>query len=364
MRENYSNIEKIVSYRAANKEWEKMYTAELVEVFQKIQECSESEFLDIVLADVVAEGSADEVLKQWVSRMTVCETYEDSSYDKKYQTFKNLTTLFQDEAHFYKPTQYIFAKNEEENFPFTYQPPSVSYLPLFVELYKLYGGDFAFQRSDTTGQEQELSHKMKEKLGKLHILELGSGPGFGLHAIRKVVKSAIGLDKERFKEQPKTVSIVQGDAIHADQIKAITQKRYHLIYSLDMIEGEIFANKEDAARVIRSAHNLLAPGGLQAHSIPYKPYSRKVNIIAILMEMADEYSSDIIRVRRARPLREIRHEVQSRLAQSPQLYSRTQILNESDIHALSEELCADVIKYDILNGHFIFALKKSEKSTP
>ncbi|MBI4359539.1 MAG: class I SAM-dependent methyltransferase [Candidatus Jacksonbacteria bacterium] len=351
-----SNIEKIVAHDIKNK----TRADAVLENITIIHESNESDFLDMVLTDLARRGIRDVVLSQWIRTVFTSEIYDDTDYNSDYQVLKRLNTLFEDESRFYKPTDYNFANIEGKDYSFQYQPPSVSYMPLFVELYKLYGGDFTFRAEDNAGQKRELYNKMREKLGNLKVLELGAGPGFGLHAIRKVTKSAMGLDTERFKEQPKTVSIVKGDARAADRIPAIASKQYNLIYSLDMLEGEIFSNTENPRAIIKSAHNLLAPGGLQVHAIPYKPLSRKTNMLAILIELADEYREDvIIRQKKTWPISEIRETVRERLKNSPQLYTRTLILNDNDIRTLSQELPAEIIKQDVTNGHFVFALKKS-----
>lgn len=335
----------------ARQNFDKMASEKVSKFLTQIKNCSVVEFM--ILAQRMIETRGVEVLGDLCTFLTGLESIDDSHYHENYHTFKNLTrnSLFADEGKFYKPVDYVYKKvrtldGKEVEAKFEYRKPSISYMPLFTELYKLLGGSFDLESQDELQQQAAFYQKISHLFKGLQIIELGCGPGFSVKVLKKVVAGAsrsniIGVDKETFKQQPPGIKIINGDLLDPKFYKRLPFNN-HVIFSLDLLEGEILTSKDEAIHIITMTHELLRNNGWQIHMVPYKRLSKKVTLLKKWVHRLSEQGElEMLQIDNL-----------------DTIMSRTLILDTNDINNLKSALCPKAVQHGVVNDHWLLALQK------
>lgn len=362
-----TNLEKVVYSGLAGRNFS---TSEIIAYLKYLKECSTVACLDMIKQEIqkgrdfknfneypiedyldivqkIDQGDRNFLaLEEYFNLVAYLEQIDDSDYSPEYQMFKKLgTQLFANEEKFYQKIVYTYAEEKNLKAKFLYQPPSISYLPLFVELYKILGGDFKLKTQIESAQKKEFYNLILEKFKKLNALELGCGPGFGLSCLKKVARNVVGIDKQKFSRQPKGIAMLQDDVRKLNENKTLSAKEFNFIYSLDLLEGEVFT-QDEVREIIKTAHGHLSSNGLQLHLIPYRQFSEKIVALKnYMLELKKQYPN----------------EFDAKMGFDPNsnvIMSRTLLLEENDITDLARELNATVVKTGISNHHWVLALRK------
>jgi SAM-dependent methyltransferase len=330
-------------------------------ILAQMQICNQEKLSKILLHALEQDG-IEGVQNCWNLFNTI-KSIDDSEYDKDYHTFKKLETLHVFEDKFYKPNEYTYAAIEHEGlnteFKFQYMPPSITYMPLWVELYKLYGGDFKLQSHDPKNQEKEFYSKLKEKLGHLRTLEFGCGPGYGMAILKRLGTKTIGIDKEKFPPKAKApgVNVICDDIFNIPHNRLLANKQFDLIYSQDVIEGELLKSREQARRLISIANSRLRPGGMQVHMVPYKQDTGNMERLMAAIQKYEQRSGEQIHIASSRGI--IKDGQETTDARGRENMSRYLLLSEADISELAGKLGSEVIRDEVVNHHWLLALRKS-----
>ena len=121
--------------------------------------------------------------------------------------------------------------------------------------------------TNLTGQESkdELEWKIRKTFKDKKILELGPGPGFFMHMLKKFGADVYGIEpSEEYKKQAEQagLNIQTGTAETLDM-----PEEFDIIYSKDVLSFAVTKNK--AEPIMKAVHKNLKQGGLTVHSIEY-----------------------------------------------------------------------------------------------
>lgn len=284
-------------------------------------------------------------LMQLTTALTQLENTDYKNWPEDYQKFKTASdSWFKDEKRFYKPALSVYREvdvgGSVDKLKFLHEPPSINYPPLFAEMYKVLGGRLDVSPSEFTAESGRL-------LREFHGVEFGCGPGFGLKVLRDIGADVTGVDKVHFEERPKGVRIIQRNVLDLDKWKKELRHKPGIVYSLDLIEEEIFDSADEAGKIIEAGNEILDSGGFQIHMVPCVKLSPKVmGLYRRLLKFDKEGKIKLYN-------EDVRKEWEAGKAMS-----RSLLLKDEDVWGLAERLGMKVLKNELSSSHWVLWLKK------
>lgn len=285
-------------------------------------------------------------LVQLTTALTQFENTDYKNWPEDYQKFRTLSAdWFKNEKQFYSPALSVYKEfdlgGQTEKAEFLHEPPSITYPPLFAEIYKALGG-----RLDIS--VDEFARSSKKILQGFHGLEFGCGPGFGLKVLKDLGADVSGVDKENFAAQPKGLNIMHSDILNVGKYRGRLKHKPNVVYSLDLVEGEIFDSADEAGKIIEAGNALLDSGGLQIHMVPCVKLSRRIiGLYRRLLKMEKEGKMKLYAPMQAKEEWE-----------KGNAMSRDLILKNEDVEALAERLGMKILKNEQSKSHWVLWLEK------
>ena len=220
---------------------------------------------------------------------------------------KNYQHMMQ--AQFYDKVRKIFDLSEGYEFPARYESVTpVDFMGINVACLEQfdYNGSFGYRSmlyhlmrhlNNITGEESqsEIEELAKRTFSGKKVLELGSGPGFFLYALRELGADVTGVDtNETFREQTEQarLNILYGNA--KDLARLVVDRRFDVAFSRDFLSFGV--TRHDAEPIMQGVYTALRNGGLTAHQIEYRKTSEE-KYLAVMEQFCKAEGNDFERMR-------------------------------------------------------------------
>ncbi len=220
---------------------------------------------------------------------------------------KNYQHMMQ--AQFYDKARGIFALSKDYEFPARYESVTpVDFMGINAACLEQfdYGGSFGYRSmlyhlmrhlKNVIGEESqsEIEELARKTFSGKKVLELGSGPGFFLYALRELGADVTGVDtNEEFREQTEQarLNMLYGDA--KDLARLVGDRRFDVAFSKDFLSFGV--TRHDAEPIMRGVYTALRNGGLTAHQIEYRKTPEK-KYLAMVEQFCKARGSDFERMK-------------------------------------------------------------------
>ncbi|MBI1970621.1 hypothetical protein HYS47_02665 [Candidatus Woesearchaeota archaeon] len=205
------------------------------------------------IQDRIMDGQLD---PETAIRLLTQQQFGDGQYSPEYQRFReNSKKLFENEVYFeagYSSSAVTGFRYRESSF--------IDSHFLFL-LHQQLGG----KKYDSP---EKLRRKMERLLKGKRILELGCGPGFGLHTFQDLGAIATGIElRDTYRGKVDHVDILYGDAT-ADLDRLCDGEQFDIVYSADFF-ATVNVSFKSAQRMAPALAERTVPGGLGIHLVTY-----------------------------------------------------------------------------------------------
>ncbi|EKE15315.1 MAG: hypothetical protein ACD_12C00077G0001, partial [uncultured bacterium] len=135
-------------------------------------------------------------------------------------------------------------------------------------------------------------------------------------------------------------------------------KEFNLIFSSDVMENEVLSGDKDSDNVrkafdiIQIAHQHLVKGGIQLHMVPYRRLSKRVVFLNRLLNFSQENYTKI----NLKKFDALKKDLDKEEARLRSLAIRTE--HNSRLNEFIKILGAEILTNEVVNSHWILALKK------
>jgi SAM-dependent methyltransferase len=216
--------------------------------------------IDPIKAMVRSGGMPPDVALAMVLDAT--DQYSEDGHRPEFKRFKeNMGKIFENEV-FFKSNFNISPAHEG-----TYREPSYTDPHFFFKLYEHFG-------SKEYNSPEELREIVEGILKEKKILEIGCGPGFGLHVFKDLGAEPTGVElDERYKGEIPEVDIRYGNATNIGEL--CKDEKFDIIYSKDFFCTAVIDPK-DSVKVANEMFKVTANEGLGFHIINYLKFNYAV----------------------------------------------------------------------------------------